>query len=553
MSRSTTSSRRRCAGRRSTGRRDWPSKGVLPDREERRAGGGGDPRLGRDRRLGPGHCWDYVRCALSWQGMRCAPSSHWRSAPTPVQTTPRFISHRGGDPVSTSPPAAHSSTATSGRPPRSGGRVPDVLLLARLCLGACLAGREEAAALMDELVAARERRRALRRGDRPEVGRVPRQPAAGPRPPRARERGRLVRWHGGRAVILPARSRAALLGTVVLTTGSRLAQQLGWTRMDIPLLLGTVFTPSRSRASVIGYAIHFANGGLEVLARLRPRFRGHRPRRLALRTPPRRGARGLRGRRSAERAPARRPSPHGEGVDGRALGTTARAARLPPRQLRPRDPGRDLRAAPGLRRDRRAIRLARSLERPIERQRGVQQPDVREGLGEVADETAFTGVVLLRAAGRGRSGGPGAARTFPPPPRTGPAGRGCRRTRRNRGRSPLAGRQAVHSLRVLEVQVAEDESVRHQLLPIASRVPLTRGSSREKADERDRQQARVEQCGAEVLHKRAQSGSKPAGAPRCGSRPADAPVLRRAVRPNSSISRRPRSNATQAMTLEWVK
>jgi hypothetical protein len=57
-----------------------------------------------------------------------------------------------------------------------------------------------------------------------------------------------------------------LVGTVVLTTGSRLAQQLGWTRMDIPLLLGTVFTSSRGRASVIGYAIHFANGLLFSLA-----------------------------------------------------------------------------------------------------------------------------------------------------------------------------------------------------------------------------------------------------------------------------------------------
>jgi hypothetical protein len=51
-----------------------------------------------------------------------------------------------------------------------------------------------------------------------------------------------------------------LVGTIVLTTGSRLAQQLGWTRMDIPLLLGTAFTAERGRAVVIGYAIHFANG-----------------------------------------------------------------------------------------------------------------------------------------------------------------------------------------------------------------------------------------------------------------------------------------------------
>jgi hypothetical protein len=51
-----------------------------------------------------------------------------------------------------------------------------------------------------------------------------------------------------------------LVGTVVLTSGSFLAQHLGWTRMDIPLLLGTIFSQERSRASAIGYALHFANG-----------------------------------------------------------------------------------------------------------------------------------------------------------------------------------------------------------------------------------------------------------------------------------------------------
>jgi len=50
------------------------------------------------------------------------------------------------------------------------------------------------------------------------------------------------------------------VGTVVLTSGLRLAQELGWTRMDIPLLLGTAFTTSRSRAEVLGFAIHFFNG-----------------------------------------------------------------------------------------------------------------------------------------------------------------------------------------------------------------------------------------------------------------------------------------------------
>jgi hypothetical protein len=51
-----------------------------------------------------------------------------------------------------------------------------------------------------------------------------------------------------------------LVGTVVLTSGLRLAQELGLTRMDIPLLLGTVFTANRSHANVIGYAVHFVNG-----------------------------------------------------------------------------------------------------------------------------------------------------------------------------------------------------------------------------------------------------------------------------------------------------
>jgi hypothetical protein len=56
------------------------------------------------------------------------------------------------------------------------------------------------------------------------------------------------------------------VGTILLTSGLRIAQEIGWTRMDIPLLLGTVFTDRRGRASVIGYAVHFANGLLFALA-----------------------------------------------------------------------------------------------------------------------------------------------------------------------------------------------------------------------------------------------------------------------------------------------
>lgn len=50
------------------------------------------------------------------------------------------------------------------------------------------------------------------------------------------------------------------VGTVVLTTGLRLAQELGLTRMDIPLLLGTMFSEDRTRANIVGYAFHFLNG-----------------------------------------------------------------------------------------------------------------------------------------------------------------------------------------------------------------------------------------------------------------------------------------------------
>jgi hypothetical protein len=55
------------------------------------------------------------------------------------------------------------------------------------------------------------------------------------------------------------------VGTLVLTTVLRFAQVAGLTRMDIPLLLGTVFSEDRRSASVIGYALHFVNGQLFAL------------------------------------------------------------------------------------------------------------------------------------------------------------------------------------------------------------------------------------------------------------------------------------------------
>jgi hypothetical protein len=49
-------------------------------------------------------------------------------------------------------------------------------------------------------------------------------------------------------------------GTLVLTATLAAVNHLRLTRMDIPFLLGTAFTQDRSRARVIGYALHFVAG-----------------------------------------------------------------------------------------------------------------------------------------------------------------------------------------------------------------------------------------------------------------------------------------------------
>lgn len=50
--------------------------------------------------------------------------------------------------------------------------------------------------------------------------------------------------------------------TVVLTTALLAGQSLGLTRIDMPFIIGTVFTPHRDRAKVFGYAVHIINGWL---------------------------------------------------------------------------------------------------------------------------------------------------------------------------------------------------------------------------------------------------------------------------------------------------
>src|SRR2546423_1496976 len=50
--------------------------------------------------------------------------------------------------------------------------------------------------------------------------------------------------------------------TVMLTTVLLAGQSLGLTRIDMPFIVGTVFTPHRDRAKVFGFAAHIINGWL---------------------------------------------------------------------------------------------------------------------------------------------------------------------------------------------------------------------------------------------------------------------------------------------------
>jgi uncharacterized membrane protein YagU involved in acid resistance len=48
--------------------------------------------------------------------------------------------------------------------------------------------------------------------------------------------------------------------TILLTTLMAGSQGIGFTRMNIPYMLGTMFTPDRDRAKVLGVILHVFNG-----------------------------------------------------------------------------------------------------------------------------------------------------------------------------------------------------------------------------------------------------------------------------------------------------
>jgi uncharacterized membrane protein YagU involved in acid resistance len=47
---------------------------------------------------------------------------------------------------------------------------------------------------------------------------------------------------------------------VVMTTLSAASQGVGLTRMNVPYLIGSMFTPDRDRAKLVGFALHVVNG-----------------------------------------------------------------------------------------------------------------------------------------------------------------------------------------------------------------------------------------------------------------------------------------------------
>src|SRR5579864_4591739 len=52
------------------------------------------------------------------------------------------------------------------------------------------------------------------------------------------------------------------VANILLTTVSSASQGLGLTRMNIPYMLGTIFTPNRDRAKLYGFLIHAGAGWL---------------------------------------------------------------------------------------------------------------------------------------------------------------------------------------------------------------------------------------------------------------------------------------------------
>ena len=174
---------------------------------------------------------------------------------------------------------------------------------------------------------------------------------------RPHQRGRLDR-RGERPMSLWGALAGGFVGTLVLTTALRTANELGLTRVDLPFLLGTAFTGDRARAKALGYLLHLVAG--EVFALIYyALFAAIDTQRLATRSAVRAPARRRVGHRAGERPAPGRPSPHGQYAQRRRQRAAARTPRVPDAQLRSRHPDRHRPRPHRVWRDRRRVRLDR--------------------------------------------------------------------------------------------------------------------------------------------------------------------------------------------------
>lgn len=55
------------------------------------------------------------------------------------------------------------------------------------------------------------------------------------------------------------------VATIVLSTITEASRGLGWSRMSLPFMVGTMFTSNYDRAVPIGFLVHFVNGWVFAL------------------------------------------------------------------------------------------------------------------------------------------------------------------------------------------------------------------------------------------------------------------------------------------------
>ena len=58
----------------------------------------------------------------------------------------------------------------------------------------------------------------------------------------------------------------SFVATLALTTVMAGSQGLRLTRINLPYMLGTMFTPNRERAKLVGFLVHLLNGWIFSLA-----------------------------------------------------------------------------------------------------------------------------------------------------------------------------------------------------------------------------------------------------------------------------------------------